>query len=93
MREKPDVKPGDWITLGVRSFLGKDAVVCHIYDDSAFGDIEVVYLDDRNRAINDDVVWKEDHWEFKQPGPSGGYADKYSRLSSFVAKLRKGRYS
>jgi hypothetical protein len=91
MSEKPVVKPGEWITIG-KGHFGKSALVCNVYSDQAIADIEVVYLDDRDRAINDDVVWKEDHWEFKNPGPSGGYADKSSRLSQYVAQLRHGRY-
>lgn len=90
MGAKPDVKLGEWITVGSGS--GKDAVVCHINTNPELGDIEVVYLDDRDRAINEDVIWKEDHWEFKYSGPCGGYADKYSRLSDYVSKLRRGRY-
>ena len=29
MRERPEVKPGDWVTIGTG--VGKDAVVCRIY--------------------------------------------------------------
>jgi len=92
--KKPNVRPGDWITIGDRKNIigvGLHAVVCTVYNDSRIGgDIEVVYLD-RSRAINKDVVWKKGYWEFKNQGPSGGYADKYSRLSEFVAILRQGR--
>ncbi len=91
MADKPNVKPGDWISFGSGP-LPKDAVVCNAYEDSSLGDIEVVYLDDRNRAINEDMVWKDGKWEFKIAGPCGGYADKYDRLSAYVAQLRRGRY-
>lgn len=90
MGERPEVKPGDWVTIGTS--VDKDAVVCHIYEKKELADIKVVYLDDLDRAVNDDLIWKDDHWEFKHPGPSGGYADKYGRLSHFVAQLRRGRY-
>jgi len=79
------VKPGDWIMVGKN---GKSAVVCCVYDDK--DEVEVVYLDG-GRAINEDVIWKIDHWEFKIEGPCGGYADNYSRLSDYVAILRRGR--
>lgn len=91
MPEKPIVEPGEWITIG-KGHFGKSALVCNVYPDQKIADIEVIYLDDRDRAINDDVIWKEDCWEFKHSGPSGGYADKYPRLSHFVAQLRRGRY-
>ena len=91
MAEKPRVGPGDWITVGKDS--GLDAVVSHVYKDPENADVEVVYLDRSGKAINEDVVWKEDHWAFKVPGPCGGYADGKTRLGSFVSKLRLGRYS
>lgn len=89
----PNLKPGDWILIG-EGFSKVPVVVC-AYNDSELinsdGDIEIVYLDDRDRAINKGVVWKQDHWEFKDFGPSGGYADKYDRLAEFVRILRRGR--
>lgn len=91
MAEKPNVTPGDWIIFG-SSLSPKSAVVCKVYQDTSFADIEVVYIDDRNRAINEDMVWKDGKWQFKHSGPCGGYADNYSRLRDYVTKLRKGRY-
>jgi len=79
------IQPDDWIRLGNR-----DAVVCNVYENRP-GFIEVVYLD-RERAINEDAHWIDDHWEFVHQGSSGGYADKYDRLSRFVSILRAGRY-
>jgi hypothetical protein len=84
----PNISPGDWISIGKDLSL-KDAVVCTVRDDS----IEVVYLDNRNQATNEDMIWKDGKWKFKISGPCGGYADKYPRLSTYVAKLRRGRYS
>ncbi len=91
MTDKPDVKPGDWISFG-SGVLPKSAVVCNVYEDSTLEDIEVVYLDDRDRAINEDMVWKNGEWEFTISGPCGGYADKYDRLRTYVAQLRRGRH-
>ncbi len=88
MTGKPTVNPGDWITFG-SGFRPKKAVVCTVYQDTSLADIEVVYLDDRDRAINDDMVWKDGKWQFRHPGPSGGYADHYDRLKVYVAQLKR----
>ena len=82
----PSVEPGQWILVG-----RKRAVVCRIYSNSDFrkDSIEVVYLD-RNRAINEDVCWKDDCWTFVDQGPAGGYADHYPGLSRYVRILRAG---
>jgi len=88
MPEIPHVAPSEWITIDGNP--GKDAVVCSVPDES--GCVEVVYLDDRNRAINEEVEWRDGAWVFKNPGPAGGYADQYDRLSVFVAILKRGRY-
>jgi len=80
-----EVKLGQWIRVGI-----KDAVVCSIYDEA---NIEVVYLDDRDRAINEDAVLQNDKWEFKVSGACGGYADKYSRLNEYVSILRIGYHN
>ena len=90
MGDIPAVKPGEWVYVG--KDFGKHAVVCHVYSDPALGDIEVVYLDDRSRATNEGVVWREDHWEFKHSGSVGGTVDNYDRLREFVRILRRGRH-
>ncbi len=83
----PRVKPGEWVHVGKP---GTDAVVCSVHTGSPIGDIEVVYLDDRNRAINEEAVWRDGGWQFKHSGPSGGYADNYARLHQWVSILRQG---
>ena len=75
-----NLKLKDWIRIGTR-----DAVVCNINEDS--NQIEVVYLD-RNRAINENAHFINGHWEFVIKGPTGGYADKYPRLTEYVSILR-----
>ena len=77
------IRPGEWISIGNIS-----AVISKIYDNS---NAEVVYLDDRNQAINEDAVLVNNSWKFKYEGVSGGYADKNSRLREFVGILRRGR--
>ena len=84
MDNKPEVSPGQWIKIGK-----KDAVVCNVHADH----IEVVYLDDRNRAMNEDVSWDGNQWTFKHSGPSGGRADKYPRLYPYLSILRSAPYA
>ncbi|HVT37936.1 MAG TPA: hypothetical protein VHE78_02725 [Gemmatimonadaceae bacterium] len=92
MADIPPVTPGDWIHIG--GFPGVDVVVCNVRPPdlvSHSGHLEVVYLDYRKRAINDDVRWAGETWEFVREGPDGGYADNYQRLSEYVSILRRGR--
>ena len=79
----PRVTPREWIRVG-----NVDAVVC---SEREPGRAEVVYIDDRQRAINEHVIWADGRWGFEIEGPCGGYADKNPRLSEFVASLRRGR--
>ena len=88
--EKPDVKTGEWIHIG-NSIIPVSAVVCNIYEGRQSGaDLEVVYMDG-SKAINDDIIWDDGYWRFKNSGASGGYADNSDRLSVFVNILRAGR--
>ncbi len=87
MGDMPVVKLGDWVEIGTSPPYVR-GVVCSIYDDQRLGDIEVVYIDVRDQAINEDVVWNDNHWEFKSKGQVGGYADRYSRLNNYVSILR-----
>ena len=91
MTEMQKVSPGDWIWIGVNDEV--HAVVCKVYDSIsvAGGNIEVVFLDDRNRAINLDVEWTGNNWEFVTQGDYGGYADGYTRLQPYVRILRPGQ--
>ena len=86
MSEFPVVKPSEWISVGE-----KGCVVAAVYEQRSPGEIEVVYLDDRNRAINEDVIWSDGQWTFKHSRPSGGYADKSTRLEPYVRQLRRGK--
>jgi hypothetical protein len=84
--DRPEITPGEWISIGEKSPRVK-AVVCTIYNEPPF-DCEVVYLDERNRAINEGVKWTGTYWDFAHQGASGGYADNYARLSRYIAILR-----
>jgi len=83
MAEAPEVKPHDEIMIGQWR-----AVVATVHGP---GHVEVVWLDDKKQAINEDAIWEEDGWRFKVSGPTGGYADKYDRLTPFVQQLRRSR--
>ena len=52
MKNRPEIAPSNWLRIGDS---GKAAVVCQIHANRA--DVEVVYLDDRDIAINEDVLW------------------------------------
>ena len=80
------IKLKDWISLGTRQ-----AVVSRIYEDST-DKIEIVYLDDRDRAINEDAFFDDGKWHFAEAGPNGGYADNIPRLTEYVRKLKAGRW-
>jgi hypothetical protein len=84
MSVRPEVKPGDWIRIGEKV----SAVVCTLYDNAP-DKVEVVYLNSK-KAINEDVIWTGEGWKFAIEGPCGGYADNYSRLSTYVNILRRG---
>lgn len=84
MAEKPNVEPGQWITVGTKL----DTVVCAVREDDS---IEVVYLDHGDRAINEDAKWTGEIWDFAVEGPNGGYANQYKRLQEYVNILRSGR--
>ena len=84
MDNKPEVSPGQWIKIDK-----SNAVVCNVHADH----IEVVYLDGRNRAINEDIVWDGSQWTFRRPGPSGSHADKYPRLYEYLSILRRGPHA
>ena len=62
------------------------------YFRNEYGKIKVVYLDRKNKAIYEDVHYKDGKWTFVYDGPNGGYADNYSRLGEFVSILRAGRW-
>ena len=82
----PEIKPKDWITIG-----STRAVVCRILEKSeATLRVEVVYLDNKEQAIGEEVSWQSGNWEFTSP--DGVYADKFSRFNEFVSQLRFGHH-
>lgn len=84
MAEKPAVTLGQWIAIGPNL----RAVVCTIYENE---NVEVVYIDHKGKAINEDAKWTGETWDFVIQGPCGGYADNSPRLQTYVGILRSGR--
>ena len=87
MKERPSVGPGDWITVMPGSI---DCVVCSVFATGTSPyDCEVVK--NPKKPGNVEVIWKNGAWYFHDPDDFGGYAERYSRLAPFVAKLQSGR--
>lgn len=87
MKIGPQTRPGDWVLVGHGKAV--EAVVVQVYA-AGNAQCEVVYRDDRGRAINEDVKWDGERWTFVSDGPCGGYADRYDRLREYVSQLRRG---
>jgi len=78
---RPEIKPRDWITIG-----WTECVVAQVYPvGDARGDCEVVFNADK--PSNTDAVWVDSKWSF-HPASGAGYADRYERLSEFVALVK-----
>jgi hypothetical protein len=86
MASRPDIKPGDWITIG-----GTNCVVSIVRGaGDPMGDCEVVF--NPQKPTNHDAVWTGENWDFAKQGDFGGYADKYPRLQPYVEQLKGGRW-
>lgn len=69
--ERPTVAVGEWIFLKSENGLtGIDGYVFAIHSN---GDLSVGYYQNKSKAIKEDVVWKDDRWQFKNSGPNGTY--------------------
>ncbi|MEZ5064444.1 MAG: hypothetical protein R3B81_06885 [bacterium] len=95
MAGDPKVFAGDWIEIEGDDQKGVPrkvrAVITRTPDAvDPRHRAEVVYLDSRGRAINEDVVWTGDHWSFAMKGPCGGFADQNSSMVMYVRTLRDG---
>lgn len=62
--ERPDVKVGQWITVGIL-----DALVMAVNSDS----IAVGYLQNGAKAVKEDVIWDGKQWKFKTSQPDASY--------------------
>lgn len=62
----PLVKEKTWIKLE----SGIDAYVLKITSENK---LSIGYYQNNLKAIREDVVWKNNQWEFENSGPSGSY--------------------
>lgn len=88
--EAPSVNKREWISVKSNGPRPIDAVVCWV-NDADKNEVEAVYFQGI-KAINEYFVWRNGRWEFKTDKLGGGYADKSTRLSEYVAILRRGRH-
>jgi hypothetical protein len=74
----PEIDLNEIIKIG-NNFNPPKAQIVKIYSNdekqSIFGDIEVVYYQNKLKGIKEDAVWNGEFWEFKNEGPSGTYVD------------------
>jgi hypothetical protein len=85
--EKPAVAVGELIEIG-RPEQSRRAIVTNVFQKSSFGDIEAIYIDDSDRAICKDFVWRDDHWDVAKDAPPPSFADNSKHLRGYVNKLR-----
>lgn len=80
MSNAPQVKPGDWITVGTI-----DAVVSEVRGiDSAHAELQVLCNVERPTAY--EVNWENDAWSFAHP-MRGTYAEHLPEVAKYVAIL------
>lgn len=63
----------------------KICIISSIYNEK---EIEIIYIDYQNRAINEDAILINNQRIFKNILPSWWYADKSTRLRKYVNELR-----
>ena len=78
MSVRPKINKGDVIKIG----SGVKAVVCAVYDDA----VEVVH--DKNKPVNEYVVWSNNSWMFESDGPCGGYVRNNSNYQEYINILK-----
>ena len=84
MTDAPQVKAGDWITVG-----SIDCVVSNVRGvEPMAGDLEALCNADQPSAYQ--VNWEDEAWTFAHP-MRGIVAAHAPRLDPYVAILRKGR--
>lgn len=83
---RPVMRTRDLVVIG-SPLLGRSPLKGVVVQSFENGDAEVVYLDYRDRAINENISWSGNQWDLKD-SLGGGYADRYGRLREFVDILR-----
>ncbi len=80
---QPPVKKGDWVCIG-KGTGEKDACIVDIANTGEEQRVFAAYLQYSDwKAIKKEIVWRDDHWEFKYN--SGSYLH-----GNWEAILRKG---
>lgn len=62
----PPVSPGQWITI-------QERVKGHIFSINPDQSLEVGYLQNGAKAIQETVIWNGSGWQFKYQGVCGSY--------------------
>ena len=65
MSSQPEVKVGEWIYVS-GSVPGLVMGVCPEF-------LAVGYYQNQAKAVKEDVVWRNDRWEFRTSGPDASY--------------------
>lgn len=84
MSKVPDIKQGEWITVGTTS-----CVIKNVYQEGTSDAVCLVVFDE-DKPTTHDVSWDGENWVFSERSDYGGYGrndDKY------VQQLKHGRYS
>jgi hypothetical protein len=69
--EQPKVAAGDWIFIkSENGFSGIDGYVFNVHSN---GVLSVGYYQNKSKAIKEEVIWKDNRWQFKCSGPNGSY--------------------
>lgn len=64
MSSQPDVKVGEWISVS-----GVDGLVMGVFPEF----LAVGYYQNHAKAVKEDVIWRNDRWEFRSSGPDASY--------------------
>ena len=89
--DRPEIEPGDWITVGASPYR-RSAVVVAVGGEVG-GDAEAVYLNGAQKAVKRDVSWSGRAWTFTHPDPDGVRVGSMPWYAGFVARLRSGRFN
>jgi len=69
--EQPKVSIGDWIFM--KSENGLSGINGYVFNVSSEDELSVGYYQNNSKAIKEQVIWKDDRWQFKHSGPNGSY--------------------
>lgn len=90
MTTRPPAVPGDWVEVDLDE-TSVEALLCSTPTTSPIPSVEAIYLDEDTHVRLALLKWDTGRWALAHPESSAGYADRYSRVSDFVDKLRQRR--